>query len=128
MKQHFAPPGHSTVSPYLLVTSASDTLAFLTHTFEAVELQRVTGKDGSIQHAEVRIGDSVIMMGERPSACLPASTHVYVPNVDETYSRALAAGAESLSEPRDLPYGDRSAGVRDPQGNLWWLGTHLRGA
>jgi uncharacterized glyoxalase superfamily protein PhnB len=125
MASHFTPQGRSTVSPYLLVASVEDTLAFLTATFEATELHRVPGENGSIKHAEVRIGDSVVMMGERGSAALPASVHVYVPDVDKAFDQALSAGATSISEPRDLPYGDRSAGVRDPQGNLWWLGTHI---
>lgn len=125
MATGFAPPGHNTVSPYLLVPSVVDALAFVTATFQAVELRRVAGEDGAIKHAEVRIGDSVLMMGERGALALPASTHVYVPNVDSAYDLALAAGATSVSAPRDLPYGDRSAGVRDAQGNLWWLGTHI---
>lgn len=125
MAPHFVPPGRSTVSPYLLVPSVADALSFVVDVLAAIELHRVSEAHGAIRHAEVRIGDSVVMLGERPGAAMPASVHVYVPAVDETYRRALAAGATSLSEPRDLPYGDRSAGVRDPQGNLWWLGTHL---
>lgn len=125
MTTHYTPSGHNTVSPYLLVPSVSATLAFLMATFDAVELRRVANDDGSVKHAEVRIGDSVLMMGERASASVTSSVHVYVPNVDDTYHKALKAGAVSLSEPRDLPYGDRSAGIRDAQGNLWWLGTHL---
>ncbi|RYE79206.1 MAG: VOC family protein [Oxalobacteraceae bacterium] len=125
MATPFTPPDRSTVSPYLLVGSVTDALIFLDRVFSAVELHRVAGENGSIRHAEVRIGDSVLMLGERPGNAMPASVHVYVPNVDETYQTAIAAGASSLSEPRDLPYGDRSAGVRDPQGNLWWLGTHI---
>ena len=128
MAAGFAPPGHNTVSPYLLVPSVADALAFVIATFQAVELYRVANENGGIKHAEVRIGDSVLMMGERGSAALPGSIHVYVPNVDAAYGLALAAGATNVSEPRDLPYGDRSAGVRDAQGNLWWLGTHLGAA
>ena len=121
----FKPTGHSTVSPYLLVPAVAETLAFLTQVFGAVELGRKMSDDGSVKHAEVRIDDSVIMMGERPGAGPGASVHIYVPDVDQAYALALAAGAASISEPRDMPYGDRSAGVRDAQGNLWWLGTHL---
>lgn len=127
MPTGFTPPGRSTVSPYLLVPSVSEALGFLVEVFAALELHRVAGEAGTIRHAEVRIGDSVLMLGERPGAAMPASVHVYVPDVDATYAKALAAGAASLSAPRDLPYGDRSAGVRDPQGNLWWIGTHLGG-
>lgn len=127
MVARFTPPGYSTVSPYLLVSSVSDTLAFLAAIFDVVELRRVMGEDGSVKHAEVRVGDSVLMMGERASAVLAGSIHIYVPDVDDIYRKALEAGATSLSEPRDLPYGDRSAGIRDAQGNLWWLGTHRGG-
>ena len=125
MSTHFIPPGRSTVSPYLLVRSVTEALSFLEAVFAAVELHRVAGEGDSVRHAEVRIGDSVIMLGERPGVAMSASIHVYVPDVDETYEKALAAGAVSVSEPRNMPYGDRTAGVRDPQGNLWWLGTHV---
>lgn len=128
MTTGFVPPGRSTVSPYLLVPSVSGALAFLAEVFASIELHRVADESGAIRHAEVRIGDSVIMLGERPGAAMPASVHVYVPDVDATYAKALAAGAATLSAPRDLPYGDRSAGVRDAQGNLWWIGTHLAAA
>ncbi|WKE64574.1 VOC family protein [Gallaecimonas kandeliae] len=121
----FKPAGHNAVSPYLLVSDASAMLDFLVKAFGAEELYRSALPDGSIKHAEVRIDDSVIMMGERPGEPLCCSTHLYVPDLDACYQRALAAGASSLSEPRDQAYGDRSAGVLDPQGNIWWLGTHL---
>jgi uncharacterized glyoxalase superfamily protein PhnB len=124
MNSRFTPSGHNTVAPYLLVEEAGKTLAFLTAVFGAVELRRMTAADGSIKHVEVRIGDSIVMIGERASKSLPASIHVYVADTDQTYAKALGLGATSVSEPRDLPYGDRSAGVRDTQGNLWWLGTH----
>ena len=82
--------------------------------------------DGSIMHAEVRIDDSVVMVGERPDGRDPVrgSTHVYVPDVDACYAAGLAAGASSVTPPTDQPYGDRSAGLRDPEGHLWWIGTH----
>jgi len=123
MTTDFKPASHPAVSPFLLVADAAAMLDFLHATFGAVELLRVPAPDGSIKHAEVRIDDSVIMIGERPSP-MAASIHVYVPDVDETFRKGLAAGASSVVEPRDLPYGDRSAGLRDPQGNLWWIGTH----
>lgn len=121
------PANHHAVSPYLMVADARAMLAFLAATFEATELDRRTGPDGAIKHAEVRIDDSVVMLGERPAATHAAtgSTHVYVADVDACYRRALAAGAQSVVEPRDQPYGDRSAGILDPEGNTWWLGTHL---
>jgi len=120
------PPAHNAVSPYLLVRNVGKMLAFLGASFDALELSRSELPDGSVKHAEVRIDDSVVMLGERPDGREPVhcSTHVYVPDVDLAYRRALAAGASSISEPRDQPYGDRSSGVRDPEGNIWWIGTH----
>jgi PhnB protein len=82
---------------------------------------------GRIAHAEVRIGDSVIMMGgateQWPAA--PAALYVYVEDTDAAYQRGLAAGATSLQEPADQFYGDRTAGVRDRFGNQWFIGTHI---
>ncbi|HXD37606.1 MAG TPA: VOC family protein [Rhodanobacter sp.] len=123
----YKPAGHNAVSPFLMVADARAILAFLVATFAATELDRRTAPDGSIKHAEVRIDDSVVMLGERPAGTHAAacSNHVYVADVDACYRRALAAGGQSVVEPRDQPYGDRSAGIRDPEGNLWWLGTHL---
>lgn len=82
--------------------------------------------DGTIMHAEVRIGDSVVMMGESGGEFtpMPASIHLYVEDTDATYKRALRAGATSLREPADQFYGDRSAGVKDLAGNHWWIATH----
>lgn len=127
MKGDFKPACHTAVSPFLLVADAAAMLDFLRATFGAVELCRIQAPDGSIKHAETRIDDSVVMIGERAGATA-CSTHVYVPDVDDTFRRALAAGASSIAEPRDLPYRDRSAGLRDAQGNLWWIGTHLETA
>jgi|SRR6185312_11211003 len=124
MNHDFKPPGHTAVSPFLLVVDAAATLDFLRATFDAVELCRISAPDGSIKHAEARIDDSIVMIGERANA-VACSIHVYVADVDCTFRLALAAGASSVSEPRDLPYGDRSAGLCDAQGNLWWIGTHL---
>lgn len=89
----------------------------------------MTQPDGRIVHTEVRIGDSVIMMGEPGGDAkeMPGNIHLYVTDVDTTYRRALQAGGVSLREPEDQFYGDRSAGVRDPTGNVWWIATHKEG-
>ncbi len=123
----YKPPQHNAVSPFLRARDVPRLLAFLAATFEAEELMRLDGPDGSVRHAEVRIDDSIVMLGERPRGDHDAvcSVHVYVPDVDRAYAAALAAGGSSIVAPRDLPYGDRSGGVKDPEGNLWWLGTHL---
>ena len=123
----YIPEGHNSVSPYLLVENVAQQIEFLLGTFDATLLYKKDGPNNSIKHAEIKIDDSVIMLGQRPNHELTviSSIHVYVKSVDETYRRALTAGAVSISEPEDQPYGDRSAGVEDAQGNYWWIGTHI---
>jgi uncharacterized glyoxalase superfamily protein PhnB len=81
--------------------------------------------DGSIGHGELKIGDSVVMVGEAPDEPVTAMLHLYVEDCDAVYQRALDAGAESLNEPTDQFYGDRSGGVRDKWGNQWYISTHV---
>jgi uncharacterized glyoxalase superfamily protein PhnB len=127
MPVHYLPKDCHNVIPYLLVSDAGKLLDFIKHTFDGIEIERMQTPDGSIPHAEIKIGDSIIMMGEARGDFkpLPSSLYVYVQNIDETYKRALNAGATSVMEPADQFYGDRSAGVSDPWGNFWWLGTHI---
>jgi PhnB protein len=119
------PEGFHTITPYPVVKDAARLLEFLRAAFDAEELGRHADAEGRIMHAAVRIGDSVLEMGEpRPGdATLPSSLHMYVPDVDAVYARAVAAGGESLYAPDLKPYGDREAGVRDPGGNLWYIAT-----
>lgn len=126
---HFKPPGHPAVSPYLLVADVKICHAFLRATFAASPLSNIQQQDDTIRHAETAIGDSVVMIGARPGGpnVLHCSTHVYVPDVDDCYRRALAAGATSIAGPVIRAYGDRTCGVRDPDGNVWWIGTRSRG-
>lgn len=121
------PEGHHTVTPYLLVADAAKLINFLTNAFGAVEVERMTGENGRVMHAEVTLGDSRIMMGEPMGEFgpMPAGIYLYLPDVDAAYKRALEAGATSLMEPADQFYGDRSGGVRDSQGNMWWIATHV---
>ncbi len=120
------PDGYHTVTPYLTVQRAAKLIEFLQQAFEAREIERMTQPDGTIRHAEVRIGDSVVMMsesgGEREP--MPSAIYLYVNDTDAVYKRALQAGATSLMEPADQFYGDRSAGVKDLSGNYWWIATH----
>jgi PhnB protein len=121
------PDGYHSVTPYLIVQGADKLLDFLTRAFGAEETVRMPRPDGSIAHAEVRIGDSVVMLadaGEQWSP-MPAGIHLYLEDCDATYLRALEAGATSVQEPADQFYGDRSAGVRDSLGNHWWIATHV---
>ena len=78
-------------------------------------------------HAEVKLGDSFIMMGEPMGEfkAMPASLYLYVPDTDATYARVIKAGGTSIMEPADQFYGDRNAGVKDTSGNHWWIGTHI---
>ena len=120
------PDGYHTVTPYLIVQGAAKLIDFLKQTFAAQEIERLTQPNGTIGHAEVRIGDSIVMMADATPefAPMPAAIHVYVNDVDAVYKRALQAGTTSLREPADQFYGDRSAGVKDPSGNHWWIATH----
>ncbi len=120
-------PGHHSVTPYLLVPDAAKQIDFLKTAFDAKEVDRFLGPDGRIMHAEVKIGDSMVMMGE---ACgdrkpMPAMLLLYVPDTDALYRRALQAGGTSIREPSDQFYGDRTAGVKDSAGNEWWISTHI---
>jgi len=125
-KPDYRPLDHNTVSPYLVVHGVPGLLEFVRHAFGAQELHRTATPDGQVRHAEARIGDTVIMMGEA-TAEFPVRTamlHVYVPDADAVYRKAMEAGAISLREPSDQFYGDRSGGVTDPAGNRWFIGTH----
>ena len=121
------PDGYHTVTPYMVIAGVAKLVEFLKSTFNATEIMRHTRPDGSVMHAEVRIGDSVIMMGEAPAGSkhFPAMLHLYVDDVDAAYQRALQAGATPLREPADQIYGDRSGGVQDEFGNQWWLAKHM---
>ena len=120
--------GFTTVTPYLTVLDAERLVRFVKDVFGAVETGRSTGGSGHL-HCEVRIGDSMLMCGGgKPGQEKPLALHVYVPDTDAVYKRALAAGAESLSPPEDKPYGERMAGVKDPTGNIWYVAARLPGA
>ncbi|GGY04874.1 GNAT family N-acetyltransferase [Paludibacterium paludis] len=125
----YKPDGHPPVSPYLIVRDLEGMLGFLETVFRATVSCRRTAPDGMVFHAEARVGDSVIMMGARPDGAggEVCSTHVYVPDVDACHARALEARAVSLAAPQDRHYGDRTASVRDPEGHVWWIGSHLPG-
>jgi len=120
--------GFTTVTPYIRTTDSALT-EFLKQAFGAVEVEATTGPRGV--HRELRIGDSMLMVGEGTEEggvpARPAAYHLYVEDVDGTYQRALAAGATSLGEPADRPYGERSGFVRDVMGNNWYIGRPLNG-
>ena len=119
---------YRTVTPYLCVADADAELTFLTNAFGAEEVTRLAMPDGSIAHAEIRIGDSLVMLGQANDTFRPKSAALYlwVDDVDATYARALAAGASSESAPEDKPYGHRNAGVVDTNDITWWIGAPVR--
>jgi PhnB protein len=121
------PKGYHTVTPYLVVQGVPKLIDFLKQAFDAQEIMRMPRPDGTIMHAEVRVGDSAVMMGEARGEFkpMPGSLYLYVDDTDATYQRALQAGATSLMEPANQFYGDRHAGVADPVGNHWWIATHI---
>lgn len=121
------PEGYHSLTPYLVVEGAARLIAFLEEVFDAEETERFAAPGDLIAHAELRISDSIVMLGDAhgPHAPMPAMLYVYVDDVDATYQRALAAGATQVQPPADQFYGDRSGGVRDPCGNLWWIATHV---
>ncbi|MGE5647704.1 MAG: VOC family protein [Acidobacteriota bacterium] len=121
------PEGFHTVTPYLFVSGAAKLIDFMKQAFGAKEVERMPTPDGAIMHAQVKIGDSIIMLGDARDqwAPMPTSLYLYVNDTDAVYKRALQAGGTSLREPADEFYGDRSAGVKDPTGNMWWLATHI---
>jgi len=120
------PEGYHTVTPYLAVQGAGKLFDFLKNGLEAKEVYRMAMPDGKIMHAEVRIGDSKVMLGEAqdPSKVTPANLYVYVNDCDASYKRALHAGATAVREPADQFYGDRSGTVKDAFGNYWSFATH----
>jgi uncharacterized glyoxalase superfamily protein PhnB len=122
------PDGYHTVTPYLIVPDVPKLIDFLVRALGAREIHRMTRPDGTVNHAEVRLGNSMVMMGHASDQYppMPAMFYLYVEDVDALYRQAVAAGGVSLREPTDQDYGDRSGGVSDPFGNQWWIGTHIR--
>jgi uncharacterized glyoxalase superfamily protein PhnB len=121
------PEGFHTVTPYLCVRGAAATIEFLKKAFGAeLAFEPLKRPDGLIMHAEIKIGDSRVMLGDASEQHPPTQSglYVYVPNVDASYQRAVTAGGVSSMEPVDMFYGDRSGCVKDPSGNSWFIATH----
>ncbi len=126
--ENYIPEGLRTVNPYLHPLRGEPVINFLKRGFGAEELAKYASPDGVIHHARIKIGDSVLEMGEAqgPYQPMPTMFYLYVPDVDAMYSRALNAGGISTGEPADQPYGDRTASVKDAFGNQWYIATHIR--
>ena len=121
------PDGYHTITPMLCVNNADRLQTFLESAFDATLIHRHDRPDGKIMHAELRVGDSRVMLSEaaEPQPPMPACFYLYVPDIDATHRQAVDAGGESLMPPADMFWGDRSASVKDPAGNLWWISTHI---
>jgi PhnB protein len=126
--ENYIPEGLRTVNPYLHPLRGEPVISFLKRAFGAEELAKYASPDGVIHHAKIKIGDSILEMGEAhgPYQPMPTMYYLYVPNVDAMYSRAVNAGGISTGEPADQPYGDRTASVKDAFGNQWYIATHIR--
>lgn len=125
------PEGYASITPYMGINRASEAIEFYKKAFGATQVMRLDMPDGKVGHAELRIGDSAIMLGtpcdemalRNPDEHTSVGLHLYVNDVDAQFKQAIAAGATVVSEPKDQFYGDRSASVKDPFGHLWFLAT-----
>ncbi|MGW2218607.1 VOC family protein [Nonomuraea sp. NPDC001684] len=121
------PEGYTTVTPWIISRDTAGLIDWLKTAFDAVELGRMTGPDGEVQHAEARIGDAVVMMFDaRPEwPATPGFLRLYVPDAEAVHRRAVEAGGTSVTDVTHLFFGDLVGRVRDPWGNLWWIQTHV---
>jgi PhnB protein len=117
------PDGYTTVTPWLISRDTPRLIDYVTSAFGATELSRLTSAEGRVEHAEVRIGDAVVMMFDAPPGWppTPGFLRLWVEDADEVHRRAVAAGGTSVTEVTHLFFGDRVGRVRDPLGNVWWI-------
>lgn len=118
---------YPTISPYLVVDGADLTIQFLTDVLGAIELRRFYDSQGQVIHGEVRLDDGVIMLGDQAEnwSARPAHVHIYVPDIDVTYPKALDWGATSVQAPTKKDDDDKRGGVTDPGGTTWWIATKV---
>jgi uncharacterized glyoxalase superfamily protein PhnB len=121
------PDGYTTVTPWLISRDTARLIDYIKEAFGATEISRLTNADGRVEHAEVRIGDAIVMMfdagpGWPPT---PAFLRLYVEDADKVHQRAVAAGGTSVTEVTHLFFGDRVGRVRDPLGNIWWIQARI---
>lgn len=127
MTKGFKPEGYTSVAPYLVVSGAQGTIDFLVRVFSAEPLRRFEKPDGTLMHAEVRIDDTVIMLGDGGEGWPPIASHihVYVADVDDIYRRGLEAGATAVQEPLQKGDEDKRGGFKDAGGTTWWIATRI---
>jgi PhnB protein len=136
-KVSYIPQDYNTITPYLIVKGAAQAIEYYKKVFGASEIVRMNGPDGKVGHAELKIGNSIIMLAdENPSmgeghtsaatiGASPVSLYVYFPDVDNVVKRAAAEGAKILKPVQDQFYGDRNGSIQDPFGHLWGIATHV---
>jgi PhnB protein len=136
-KVSFIPEGYNSITPYLIIKGAAKAIDYYKEVFDATELFRMDGPDGKVGHAELQIGKSRIMLADENPAmgaghasatsigASPVSLYLYIPDVDQVFERAVAAGAKVLKPVEDQFYGDRSGFLEDPFGHLWGVATHV---
>ena len=119
--------GFRAITPYLFAHNAAHLIAFISKAFGGEETYRKERPDGAITHAEMRVGDSMLMLGEATPqfGAMPTSIYLYVIDSDSVYQHALSVGGTSVFPIMTLPNGERYGGVRDPLGNIWWIATHV---
>lgn len=122
----YKPDGYTDLSPYMLVSDAEAVMRFAEAALDASRLRIHRRPDHSIQHAELQIGDSVLMMGE-VQVTKPVQLHLYLPDPDAAHARALEAGGTLIQEMHESGDGDRRGGVADPLGNGWWFAAEVNG-
>lgn len=119
----YKPAGHNSLSPYLIVEDAQATLDFIKAVFSAEPEMIHRMPDGHIGHAEIRIDDTIVMVGQMKGGATGAHVHVYVPDVDASFARARDAGGKVVQEPVQMDDADKRGGIMDPSGITWWLAT-----
>ena len=127
MPVNYVPEGYHTITPYLVVDGAEKLIEFVETVFGGKLVFKMNSEEGRIGHAEMKIGDSFLMLADASDEWKATRTllHLYFENSDEIYQKALAAGAISIKEPADQPYGDRSSAIQDSFGNIWGIATHF---
>jgi PhnB protein len=130
MPEDFIPAGYGTVTPWLISRDSAALIGFLEKAFDAQEIagSRMLNATGGIDHVEVKIGDSIVMLFDSREAWpdTPGFFRLYLKDADESYRKAIEAGATSVTEVTELFWGDRIGRVRDPLGNVWWLQAHVK--